>query len=160
MIHFRPVTTRKFLTGQLIWFGIWVFVTAAAIYLTPKPEGHGTHTELGLPPCPCVLLFGRPCPGCGLTTSFTATVHGHLLEAFRAHPFGPFLYLMLTVSALACLYGWVKKRHMDLSSRSFSRALGAFTMLFFAFGVARFAFSGHYADHDLYRQAMLMAKSR
>jgi len=158
MIYIRPVPSRKLLTGHLLWFLLWLFVTVVAIFLKAKPEGHGTHTELGLPPCPSVMFFGRPCPGCGLTTSFTATVHGQFAQAFHAHPFGPILYLALTVSALTCMYGFLTRQRFDFGSPTFSRALGAFVIVFFVFGVVRFALSPHYGDNDVYHRALLMTE--
>jgi hypothetical protein len=32
---------------------------------------------------------GLPCPGCGLTRSWSLTAHGDLAGAFTRHPFGP-----------------------------------------------------------------------
>jgi membrane associated rhomboid family serine protease len=32
---------------------------------------------------------GLPCPGCGLTRSWSLTAHGDLAGAFARHPFGP-----------------------------------------------------------------------
>ena len=43
--------------------------------------------------CPLRALTGVPCPLCGMTTSVEATAHGHLLEALRANPAGPFAVL-------------------------------------------------------------------
>jgi len=160
MIRFNPVARRKDLWGHLMWFLAWVGVTGFAIYLTPSASGHGTHTELGLPPCPSVLFLHRPCPGCGLTTSFTATVHGQFGAAFHAHPLGPLLYLTFTLSALACFYGWVQKKQLDTSSKSFNRFLGVFIVVFFAFGITRFALMGHYGDGEGLRYALSTGRSR
>src|SRR5690348_8767324 len=91
---------KRVLSGQLIVTGIWATITVIGACLSPDPSGHGTHQQLGLPPCPSVLLFNRPCPGCGLTTSWTATIHGHFAEAFAAHPLGPILYGLLTLFAI------------------------------------------------------------
>jgi len=33
-------------------------------------RGHGTHQQLGLPPCTFYVIFQRPCPACGMTTSW------------------------------------------------------------------------------------------
>jgi len=155
MVRFEPATSRKFLSGQLLWFLFWCAVTGIALYLTPKPEGHGTHTELGLPPCPSVMFFGRPCPGCGLTTSFTALVHGNIPFAFHAHPLGPFLYLVFTVTAFMAIYGWITRLHMNTSSQMFNRSLCALLIVFFAFGAVRFAVSSHYGDRDPYHQLVV-----
>ena len=45
----------------------------------------GTHRQLGLPPCSFLEATGRPCPSCGLTTSFSCTVRGDLASAARAN---------------------------------------------------------------------------
>ena len=104
---FEPVTVLRSIAGQLVYFGCWVSVTVIGLILRPSADGHGTHQQLGLPPCPCVLIFNRPCPGCGLTTSFTALLHGRFRDAFRAHWFGPFLYLIFTATAIAaCVARW------------------------------------------------------
>lgn len=134
----KPVESRKPLRGHLLWFLIWLAVTLIAIKLTPSPTGHGTHTELGLPPCPSMLLFGKPCPGCGLTTSFTATVHGQFGAAFHAHPLGPILYGLFTVTAWLCLYGFIKQRQMPTDTRAYNFALCFLMIGFFIFGVFRF----------------------
>src|SRR5438270_12571671 len=96
MALYESAEPRKRLSGQLMFFGVWLAITGFGAYLHPDPSGHGTHTQLGLPPCPSVLLFNRPCPGCGLTTSFTAFIHGDLASAFHAHPLGPLLYVGIT----------------------------------------------------------------
>lgn len=138
MLHFDDGVPRRQLTGHVLWFGSWLFVTAAGLYLTPSAHGHGTHTQLGLPPCPSVMLFQRPCPGCGLTTSFTSFLHGHFGQAFIDHPFGPIFYLTWTASAIACLYGFVKSKRFNTDSRAWNWSLGGLTMLFFVFGMWRF----------------------
>jgi hypothetical protein len=154
MIRLNPVESRRYVAGQLMWFLCWVGVTVVGACLTPKPEGHGTHTELGLPPCPCVVLFGRPCPGCGLTTSFTATIHGQFGAAFHAHPLGPILYGLFTATALLALYGWWKKRSIDQTVLA-RRLTAAFVVIFLTFGAVRFALSPHYGDNDSYHQFAL-----
>jgi hypothetical protein len=155
MIRFDEVPNRRYVAGQLTWFCMWVAVTAIGLYLAPKPEGHGTHTELGLPPCPCVAIFGRPCPGCGLTTSFTATLHGQFGLAFKAHPLGPILYALFTCTALLCFYGWWKRKRVDFTAPPMRYLSGAFVVIFLIFGVARFVMFPHYGDHDPYHIAVL-----
>ncbi len=34
-------------------------------------------------------VTGIPCPGCGLTRSWIALGHGHLMDSLRFHPLGP-----------------------------------------------------------------------
>jgi hypothetical protein len=50
-----------------------VFVIAVRIYPYDEdgnPRTMATHTQLGMPPCNFVVLTGKPCPSCGMTTSF------------------------------------------------------------------------------------------
>jgi hypothetical protein len=139
MVRFRDDVPRKRLHGQLLWFLVWAAVTVFAIALRPSPELHGTHQQLGLPPCPSVALFDRPCFGCGMTTSFTATVHGDLGTAWRAHPFGIAFYALFTLSALLCFWGWRKGLYLDTGSRAFNRLSFVLLVLFVAFGFYRTA---------------------
>src|SRR5205085_8465910 len=115
---------RRELSGQMLIFLVWFGITAVGAFLKPDPSGHGTHTQLGLPPCPSVLLFSRPCPGCGLTTSFTAMIHGDLPAAFHAHLLGPFLYLGLTGYALVGGAMWLMRRPL-VNSPLMTKALTA-----------------------------------
>ncbi len=54
----------------------------------PDPSGHGTHTQLGLPPCGFLVATGYPCAGCGMTTAFAHMVRGQVLRAVAANPAG------------------------------------------------------------------------
>ena len=137
MALYEGTDQRKRLSGQLTFFIVWLFTTVIGLSLHPDPSGHGTHTQLGLPPCPSVLLFNRPCPGCGLTTSFTAVLHGDFVAAFHAHPIGPFMYLGMTIWAGLCLYGFVKGLRLDGSGPALNRILTVFAVVFFAFGIGR-----------------------
>lgn len=55
--------------------------------------------------CPLRLITGLPCPGCGLTRSWTAAAHGHIADAFSYNFFGPISLLatLLFVSAVGVL---------------------------------------------------------
>jgi hypothetical protein len=130
---------RKQLKSQLYWFLTWLIITAFAIYLNPDPHQHGTHRQLGLPPCPSVLLLDRPCPGCGLTTAFAHIVRGQLIPAFNANAFGPILYLALTASAIPCGWFWFKKVRFDTNTKKMNWSLGSLTVGFALYGVIRFS---------------------
>ena len=137
---------RKVVTSQLLWFFLWAVVTAFGIYLSPSAEGHGTHQQLGLPPCPSVLLFDRPCPGCGLTTSWTAFLHGNFRLAFHAHPLGPLLYLGFTAVGWSGFWAWVRKLRFRTEEPIFSRLSISCAIAFIGFGVVRAAVTPHYAS--------------
>jgi len=63
-----------------------------------KPKSSATHTQLGLPPCNAVEFFGKPCPACGMTTSFALFMHADPVAAAKANWVG----LML---AAFCAFG-------------------------------------------------------
>lgn len=144
MTIYEPAIGRRSLVGQLLYFSVWLAVTVVGACLHASRTGHGTHEQLGLPPCPSVLLFSRPCPGCGLTTSWTALIHGDLALAFHAHPLGPLLYLFFTVTSLLALRGWITGKRMVVDSPRFNQAVIAAAVLFFAFGIVRMTVSPGY----------------
>ena len=61
---------------------------AMAAYLRPAERGFGTHQQLGLPPCTSVLLFGRRCPSCGMTTAWAHLLDGSVVLACKANAGG------------------------------------------------------------------------
>lgn len=86
---------------ERVWSG---FMAAGALAplavgatLSPDPAGHGTHTQLGLPPCGWVVAYGKPCPTCGMTTAFTHAAHGRLDLALVAQPAGTVLAVLAAV---------------------------------------------------------------
>ena len=54
------------------------------------------HRQLGFPRCTFYDLTGKPCPSCGLTTSFALLMHGDVVNSLRANAVG-------TLLALFCL---------------------------------------------------------
>jgi hypothetical protein len=140
----KPLVVR----AQLLWTVAWAFCTGVGLFLHADKHGHGTHQQLGLPPCPSVLLFDRPCPGCGLTTSWTSFLHGDIVMSFKAHPLGMVMYLGFTFVALACLYGnFIGKRTM-IDSNWANRIFIGFVVVFFVFGAARMLTVTHYSGTD------------
>lgn len=65
-----------------------------AAWLSPAEAGHGTHEQLGLPPCGWLVVTSRPCMTCGMTTAFAAAAEGNFSGAFLAQPFGFVLALV------------------------------------------------------------------
>lgn len=83
-------------------FALGILLTAVllvAMSLRPDPRGHGTHRQLGLPPCTFVGLFGHRCPSCGMTTSWAHMVRGQLGGAVRANVGGTLL-AMIAITAV------------------------------------------------------------
>lgn len=85
--------------GSLVLMGLgFVTLFAIAAWLNPydadgQPRTMATHTQLGLPPCNMVQLIGKPCPACGMTTSFALLMHGDVLNSLRANWAGTLLAL-------------------------------------------------------------------
>jgi hypothetical protein len=86
-----------------------VVVLGLARWLTPSPDGVGTHEQLGLPPCGVLAWLGVPCPACGLTTSFAHLARFDLIAGLRAQPLGfPLFALTLALVPLSALSFWRK----------------------------------------------------
>jgi hypothetical protein len=99
--------------SRLAWAILFLVPTAVlttAAFLHPAAIGHGTHTQLGLPPCGFLVLTGLPCPGCGLTTSFANMIRGDAIDAARANAFGILLFLVtlttIPIAAVGFVKGW------------------------------------------------------
>ena len=87
LIEIGAVNPKARLGHLLILVAVLSF-WGVGLYLVPDPRGHGTHQQLGLPPCLIYFLTGRSCPSCGLTTSVSALLHGNFALAWRVNPFG------------------------------------------------------------------------
>lgn len=94
-------------------------VLGLAAWLDPSPIGHGTHTQLGLPPCSWAMWLGRPCPTCGMTTAFALAGEGRWLDSLVTQPAGMALclgasvafwvggYTAVTGSRIGPMVGWI-----------------------------------------------------
>lgn len=81
--------------------GLWAVLSLGCLtvlgiawWLDPAVAGHGTHEQLGLPPCGLVEMINRPCPSCGFTTCFTLGMDGRWIDSAINQPFGFLLYLV------------------------------------------------------------------
>ncbi len=89
-------TPRQMRLALLALAAALASVFGVAICLNPyQPDGTprrlGTHRQLGMPPCNFVTLFGKPCPSCGMTTSFALLVRGDLRGSLQANWVGTLL---------------------------------------------------------------------
>lgn len=76
-----------------------IAILALAAWLRPDPNGMGTHTQLGLPPCTMSSLTGLRCPGCGMTTSWALVMDGDFETAIGTNLGGTLLCLLSMISA-------------------------------------------------------------
>lgn len=85
----RPArSSRSARVGAALFALACLAVLVLAAWLEPSPEGHGTHTRMGMSPCTWVVLFDRPCPTCGMTTAFAHAARGDVARSFLAQPLG------------------------------------------------------------------------
>jgi hypothetical protein len=97
--------------GGFALLGIAAF--AAAAWLDPyddigRPLSHGTHRQLGLPPCMMNFVTGLPCPACGMTTSISLLAHGDPAAAWRTNWAGAVIGLLAAAATAwfaACAAG-------------------------------------------------------
>jgi len=109
----QPVETPVGNGGRAALLGIAVFLIVGfgiAFLLNPDPRGYGTHQQLGLPPCTFQLLFGRHCPGCGMTTSFSHFVRGQFVKSARANVAATLLATVCAMLIPWCLWSALRGR--------------------------------------------------
>jgi len=94
----RPTLARALAAAVL---GGCLLLFAVASRLEPAAGGVGTHEQLGLAPCGMMMLWGVPCPTCGMTTAFAHVAHGQLASAFHAQPAGFALAIAIGLAAIA-----------------------------------------------------------
>jgi len=136
-IEFVPVSGWARWSHALLLVGVGVMV-GLGLYLAPDPAGHGTHQQLGLPPCTIYYLTGRPCPSCGLTTSVSAIIHGQFALAWRANPIG--FLIVAGAAAVACnsLIALVGGRSVRLENTRFTLLLLVLLGIWLLHGAVRF----------------------
>jgi hypothetical protein len=97
-----PAADRR-LAGGFALLGVAAF--AAAAWIDPydaagRPLSHGTHRQLGLPPCILNIATGLPCPACGMTTSISLLAHGDPAEAWGVNWAGAIIGLLGAATTL------------------------------------------------------------
>jgi hypothetical protein len=137
-VELAPVSGWARWSHALLLLSVLVMV-AVGLYLTPDPAGHGTHQQLGLPPCTIYYLTGRPCPSCGLTTSVSAILHGQFGLAWRANPTGFLIVAAATAIAFNSLFALLWGRSVRIENTRFTLLLLALLALWLLHGAVRFA---------------------
>lgn len=113
-----PATERigRFARAFLaIMAGGFLVVLGVAAWLHPytadgAPLSQATHTQLGLPPCNMMVMYGKPCPSCGMTTSFALLAHADVGNSLRANWVGTLLAVFWLGLIPWGLYGAVRGR--------------------------------------------------
>lgn len=100
-----PQTFRPRGSDRLAWYvRLFLIVIATALttvfslaaWIRPYSDDGAaktmeTHTQLGLPKCNMVVATGKPCPACGMTTSFSLLIHGDVVASLKANWVGTLL---------------------------------------------------------------------
>jgi len=84
----RPQRFERLLAGFVTAVACVAFTIAAVVNPydeAGRPRTHGTHRQLGLPPCTMLSTVGFPCPSCGMTTSIALVFHGDVPAACRVN---------------------------------------------------------------------------
>ncbi len=81
--------------------------------------------------CPINLVFGVPCPGCGLTRAVLCIFHGDFSGAFSTHP----LVFTLPVIAVLLIVAFFSERFC--ASKVYSALCISFSLLFVVVFVCR-----------------------
>jgi len=120
-----------------------VGVFALARWLDPyDEEGQArrweTHRQLGLPECSFKTITGKPCPSCGMTTSFALLMRGDVKNSLRANYVGTLLAVFLFLLIPWALASIVRRRLLFI--RSLERALTWAVAFFLALLLIRWAF--------------------
>ncbi len=111
----NPRITRFVRMSLLVVGGLLVGIFAIAFWLNPydsdgKPRRMATHTQLGMPPCNFVLLTGKPCPACGMTTSFSLLVRGDVSASMRANWAGTLIAGLWALTMVWAIAGGIAGR--------------------------------------------------
>lgn len=108
--------TKLVVRSVLLMIGVGLAgVFAIAFWLNPySPDGTprtmATHTQLGIPPCNFVVLTGKPCPACGMTTSFSLLVRGDVAASLRANWAGTIIAVVWAFTMIWAVASGIKGR--------------------------------------------------
>lgn len=81
-------------------------------------------------------MTGIPCPGCGLTRSFSSLVHLHFLESLMYNPFGPAVVAAAASFVISAFYRPAAEFY-DRNRRAFSIFIFVAAVLLIIFGIFR-----------------------
>jgi len=120
------------------WLGKYCVIAAwLGLFLAIITPPHGTSFSI----CWFKNCTGLPCPGCGLTRSFSCALRGMFVESWQYHPMGLLILTMLLAIAFASvLPARLRERlsnYMESRAYAFNLLYLAFVVAFLAFGVSR-----------------------
>lgn len=96
--------------NRLVAGSACLVLLAAAYILAPV-------IDYGPTVCPTRLIFGVPCPSCGITRAVCAAARGHLRLSLSLHLFGPLVVVALAVLGPALIAEALAQRPFPLLRR-------------------------------------------
>ncbi len=100
----QPSPTLAAPQGGLNWRWLTLAPTLLVLLMSMLMRVEGEHQvhlpfwKKPLPPsCTAQLLFGIPCPSCGMTRGMISMGHGHWQQAWQFNPAAVFLFVFLVV---------------------------------------------------------------
>jgi len=127
-----PRSTVGERAGQTVLLAILLGGIGLGMALVPAPEGHGTHEQLGLPPCGMMVMTGRPCPTCGVTTAYALAAHGRFVDALVTQPFGLACFVLTAAAAAALAAALAARRSLLPLVATYGVAAPALALLLLA----------------------------
>ena len=128
-------TVRILLVAMALAFTV---VLTLAFTLNPydadgNPRTMATHTQLGLPPCNFVTLTGKPCPACGMTTSFALLMKADPVNSAKANWVGTGLALACLVAVPWAAASAMRGRYFVIGSFEKASTVGVVVLLVLMF---------------------------
>lgn len=139
--RWAPLTWRvRALLLAIAAFLVTIFILA--MWINPyNPDGTprrmATHRQLGLPPCNFFLLTGKPCPSCGMTTSFALLFHGDLRASLQANWVGTLLAVAAVVACPWAVLSAVWGRFLGIPHQKMDLFISLALSLLFILMIAR-----------------------
>lgn len=129
------------LRGRTIDLGMAALIAAQVVAaFVLAPAGERVLLPGGSPlggTCWFHAVFHLDCPFCGMTRSFVALAHGHLVAALRFHPAGPLLFVAMVAFLIAVAIVSIRRARPLFMRRRFVLAVDAIALLCVAIGVVK-----------------------
>lgn len=93
MTDARVLRIRNRLRAHVSFGAVCAVAIALSFILSADTEGAALFGWELPPLCVFSNLFGRDCPGCGLTRSWVMAAHGDVRGAFEMHLLGPVMWV-------------------------------------------------------------------
>ncbi len=125
MIKKREISSTATL-NRVAGASLILLVLLISIFVNPE--------RVRLPVCIFRKITGHSCPACGLTRSFYAISHFHLLDSFRFHLMGPLIYFALIVLFIKFIFEILSGREIKIGKNTIILDVGVVMFLWLWIG--------------------------